>query len=238
MKLGDLSEVEAPEEFYPDMTEYTADGVPIVRTAEELTVEDEVGENALLSRIPLLSRSLNKARYLAWRSAGFAVREACDLTNVRQATVMHWRKNDPEFADIELNRLQELQRTVGADVLLLEFDRNFRLFLHADFKVAYKAACNPNSMSENELAIYNKARQHYRPKERIDLEEALKPEEERGVGELKLTVTVEGKVVKDRAAREEGMKKLLRQFQVNEEAIGLSDPSVVEGSFREVPSEV
>lgn len=229
MKLNELADAPEPK-FYPDQSEYTEKGTPIAHTAEMLVVEDETGENALLSRIPLLSRSLNKARYLAWRSSGFSVREACGLTSISQATVMHWRRSDSEFADIESNKLPELQSTVGADILLLEFDRNFRLSLHADFKVLYKAACNPDSLSENEMNVYRAARTHYRPKERIDLENALKaPKDREGTGEVKLTVTIEGKVVEDRVAREVAMKDLLLKFQVNEEAT-----DIVEGSFHEV----
>ncbi len=235
MKLNELVDIEPPvSEFYPDLTERSPDGVPIVDSASALVPEDETGENALLARIPLLSRSLNKARYLAWRSAGFTVRESCDLADIRQATVMHWRKNDEEFYDIETNRLQDLQRTVGADLMLLDFDRNFRLFLHTDFKVAYKAACNPNSLSENELSIYNKARGHYRPKERMELEQALKPEEERPTGDLQVTVVVEGKVVSDRASKEEGLKKLLKQFQITGEVIEEVEDDAIEAQFNEV----
>lgn len=215
----------------------TPHGVPIVSTGVGDVVEDETGEEAMLSRIPLLSGSHNKAKYLSYRATGFPVRTACVLADVTQATVMHWRRTDPEFADIEANKLHELQHTVSVDILLLEFDRNFRLGLEADYKVLRKAAINANSLSEKELSIYKAARPHYRPKERIDLENALKPAEERAPGELSITVQVDGETVANSIAKQVGYQELLKKFEVNKETAQLAERTV-EGEYEVVDDKV
>ncbi len=225
MRFSDLDEEQVEEE------------TPVVTTGEVDLVEDETGEKALLARIPLLSGSLNKARYLSYRATGFPVMEACQLAGITHPTVMGWRKNDPEFADIELNKLPELQRTTAGDILMMEFDRNMRLCLNVDFGVLYKAACSLDSLSGNEMKAYLAARPHYRPAERMSLENAMKAPEERTAGEIKLTVEVDGKVVEDIVAKQAGLNRLLEAFQINKQVAAIAEP-VIEGEFHEVPREV
>ena len=163
--------------------------------------------------------------------------EACDLAKVTHATVMGWRKHDPEFADIELNRLAELQRNTAGDVMMMEFDRNFRLALNLDFQVLYKAACDVDTLSKNEMDVLKSARPHYTPKGRIDLEQAMKDPEERSQGDLNITVHVDGKEVTAREAKLAGLQALLNRFELNKAMAELAEPAI-EGEFKEVPSEV
>ena len=210
---------------------------PVMSTGEVNLIEDETGEKALLARIPLLSGSLNKARYRSYRATGFPVMEACQLAGITHPTVMSWRKNDPEFADIELNKLPELQKTTAGDIIMMEFDRNMRLALNVDFKVLYKAACSVDTLSQNEMKAYLAARPHYRPAERMSLENAMKEPEERTAGELKVTVEVDGQVIEDIIAKQAGLNKLLQAFEINKQVAAIAEPAI-EGEFREVPDEV
>ena len=141
-------------------------------------------EDALFSRIAL-SNNPRKSAYLGYRSCGFAFREACNLVPVSESTVKAWRRDDPEFADFESNRLYELQKNIGPDILRLEFLRNFKLALKGDYKVLQKAALlgvNPTSpeanygLSQREFDYLKTIRKHYGPQEVLALHRALEPE--------------------------------------------------------------
>jgi hypothetical protein len=228
-----------PKNPYLDIpgVETTPYGIPVLKTAtadEDIIVDDQ-GDQALLSLIPLLSGSSNKARYLSYRATGFPVKQAAVLAGVRKHQVALWRKNDKEFLRIEMEELPKLQKTVAKDVLLMEFDMNLRLAMHADYRVLYKAATAPGTMSEEELTIYKAARPHYTPKSRMDLENAVKPPEERTQGDLNVTVLIDGREAEDRASYQAGLAKILKQFEYNKEIA----ERTIEGEFKEVvPDEV
>ena len=97
---------------------------------------------------------------------------------VSQATVNRWRRHDVEFAAFESDRLPELQRLVGKDVLRLEFMRNFRLLLKQDADVIWKAL-KREEMTDKEWSYYRQIRKHYTPGEFLNLEKALTPEKHR-----------------------------------------------------------
>lgn len=144
---------------------------------------DSDEEAALMSRVPLLAGDERKMDYLCWRATGFSVREACDLAGVTQKQVNRWRKNDPVFGVYESDRLPELQRLVGPDVLRLEFMRNFRLLLRADANVIMKGYKHLNGyqveMTDHEWQYFRQIRSHYSAKDFLDLEKALQPEKHR-----------------------------------------------------------
>jgi len=144
------------------------------REAEEAS--DKERENTLLSRIPLLAGDDKKMEYLSWRATGFPVRQACELTGIRQHTVNKWRNSDPEFRIFESDRLPELQARVGKDLLRLEFMRNFRLLLRKDAEVIWKATMTPDELTDREWAYFRQIRKHYTPGEFLSLEKALNPE--------------------------------------------------------------
>jgi hypothetical protein len=239
MKLKNLKDKPAPKPKLPKNpysdipgVETTPYGIPILKTAsaDEDIIVDERGDQALLGLIPLLSGSSNKARYLSYRATGFPVKQAAKLAGVRQHQVTLWRKNDPEFLRLEMEELPKLRQHVAKDVLLMEFDMNLRLAMHADYKALYKAAVNSKSMSEEELTIYKAARPHYTPKSRMDLENAIRPPEERPHGDLNVTVIVNDQEASDRASYQAGLAKILEKFEYNRELA----EHTIEGEFEVV----
>lgn len=140
-------------------------------------------EAALLSRIPLLAGDSRKMDYLNWRATGFPVKQACELAGVSLKLVNRWRRNDEVFRLFESDRLPELQRLVGPDLLRLDFMRNFKLLLHTDAKIIMKGYKRLNGfqvqMDDQEWAYFRQIRSHYTPNDYLNLEKALAPEKHR-----------------------------------------------------------
>lgn len=201
--------------------------------------EDERGEAALLSRIPLQTGDSRKAQYLSWRATGFSVREACGLVPIDEATLRRWRREDQEFADFESKWLKELQKDVSRDLIHLEFMRNMRLALYRDFKVLFKAAYDLDSLSPAEASYLKLIRRMYSPQDMAVLEKVVEP----GGGptthvDRAVIIQVDGKTVEDEAARRAAAKDLLSKFVVNrdmasgllDESDGNSDPNPARGN--------
>lgn len=166
------------------------------------TYNDPTGEDALMSRIPLLMGDERKMEYLAYRATGFPVRQAADLTGVKMDTVRGWRKRDKHFKNVEENRLAELQTTVARDVVKLEFFRNMRLLTLIDAKVVNKVVgVRDNELLEEltarEFEWLKTVRKHYDAGALMQLEKALNPEADSG--ETKIVVVLgwgkEGEIV-------------------------------------------
>ncbi len=145
-------------------------------------VDDPTGQEALLSRIPHLAggprMAAMKADYLGYRASGFPIRQACHLAGITQATLSRWRASDKAFADWETNRLQELQASVGKDIVHLEFIRNMRLSMRADFGILYKAVHNLASLTDREFQYLKRIRSLYSPQDLLAITRALMPESE------------------------------------------------------------
>lgn len=214
---------ELPIDFHQQpfpTAEYSEDGIPIYRTGAGEVIEDEHGEQALLSLIPLLSGSPLKAKYLSFRATGFSVMEACKLANVSHITVMRWRKTDEEFRDFELIRLPKLQGQVRSQILLLDMARIMKLAFYIDGKIFLKAANNLDLLDEREMEVFKMVRKHYTAESLITLEKALAPETDAILNAVPGTVTVivNNRVVDSEAARKAGHMKLLADFTVNKDA--------------------
>ena len=143
---------------------------------QEAMLLDDTGEEALLSRIPLQSGSQKKALYLSYRATGFPVKQACDLAEMSLEDLHRWRKQDEQFRIFETDKLYELQQTVGADVVRLEFLRNFRMIMKKDFLVIRKALFDEDNMSDDEFKYFMAVRKHYTPNDMLALEKAIHPE--------------------------------------------------------------
>lgn len=196
-------------------------GVEVIEPGKSTSPEDDTGEEALFSRIPLQSRDKRKAAYLSWRALGFTVRESCDLTPCSFSTLLRWRREDEEFAEFETKWLRELQQGTAKDLLRLDFMRNMRLALYRDFKVLFKAAYDLHSLSARELTYLKIIRRLYTPQELVVLEKAMEPDS----GDRPSSVTniaiinVDGKTVEGEAARRAAARDLLDKFTVNSETL-------------------
>lgn len=153
-----------------------------MKEPEGIDLQDETGQQALLSRIPHLKggqkTAEGKADYLGYRSCGFPIRQALYLADINWSTLSRWRAADPEFADIETNHLQELQANVGSDLVRLEFLRNMRLGMRLDFKILYTAAHHLEDLTERQFKYLQRIRALYSPQELVAVGRALAPESE------------------------------------------------------------
>lgn len=193
-------------------------------------------EDVLFSRVAL-SANPRKADYLGYRACGFSVRTACDLVPVAYKTVLGWRKSDPDFAEFESNRLYELQKNIGPDILRLEFLRNFKLALKGDHEVLRKAALlgldhgvvtmvdgeevAQLGLTNREFEYLKTIRKHYGPQDLLALHKALEPEAEpQDEGMLgRVVVIVNNEIVEGEVARQAAGKALLNQFKANKEML-------------------
>lgn len=147
-------------------------------------------EQSLLARIPLLAGSSKKMAYLAFRATGFSVGKACELADCTRQTVQNWRKSDAVFADIEQNRLGDLQSTVGNDVIKFDFLRNMKYLLHADMQLIAKAMSEGlDELSSREFEVYKNVRKFYTPSDWLALEKVLAPEKHQEVRPINITLS-------------------------------------------------
>jgi len=185
-------------------------------------------EDALFSRVPLLENR-RMSSYLEYRSCGFSIREACNLAEISPSTLYKWRRESPEFADFESNRLYELQKNLGPDIQRLMFLRNYLMVMKVDFKVLWKASLTPpEQLPEDIKDLYKTIRKHYTPQDMLALHKALEPDKREETSAIpQVVVIVDNQIVTDEAARQAAAQSLLRDFTVNEKL------AVVEGEVVE-----
>ena len=150
-------------------------------------------ETTLLARIPILAGSNRKAAYLAYRSTGFTVTQACDLAEIHISTVHKWRKSDLVFKRFEAEELQHLQESVGNDVIRFEFLRNMRMLLKKDTVLIAKGISDLEGMSEREYELFKVLRRFYTPADMLALEKVLHPEKHQD-GPIKITLSWGGRL--------------------------------------------
>ncbi len=198
-----------------NMDEQTAlipeETLPTIPDPDGIDLNDETGQQALLSRIPHMTggpkTSESKADYLGYRATGFPVRQACYLAGINHSTLTRWRASDEAFADFETNHLADLQASVGGDLVRLEFLRNMRLAMKTDFKVLYKAVHHLDALTEREFKVLQKIRSLYSPQDLLAVSRAVSPD---SVGptdfaELVLSITrehVEVKIATERKTQD------------------------------------
>lgn len=173
---------------------FDPDNEPELGEPDGIDLPDETGQQALLSRIPHLKGGPKtaelKAEYLGYRATGFPIRQACYLADINHSTLTRWRAADPEFADIETNRIQELQDSVGSDLIRLEFLRNMRLGMRLDFKILYTAAHHLESLTDRQFKYLQGIRRLYSPQDLMSISKALAPESEVGdFAEMVMSIT-------------------------------------------------
>jgi len=204
------------------MQESSLNEVTVIEPGKSDIPEDDTGEQALLSRIPLQSRNARKAAYLSWRATGFSVTESCDLASITLATLFRWREKDEEFAKFEREKISELQKTVSRDLIHLEFMRNLRLALYRDFKVLWKAAYDIHTLTPPEFEYLKIIRKLYTPQDMVVLERALLPEDDGSRGTTtvnNLIINVDGKTVEGEVAKRAAARELLARFSVNNRVV-------------------
>lgn len=133
----------------------------------------------VLSRIPPLFGSSPKATYLAFRSIGMTSKEALRVIRTPRTVLKEWRE-DELFTYIETEKLQDLQRSVGADVVRLKFLRNALMLYEIDSDVIRKAWDEGiNDLSDREFQYFRQVRGSYNPADLLSLEKAVNPDKHR-----------------------------------------------------------
>ena len=129
--------------------------------------ETEAMAHSLLPMIQGDGGTGKRAEYLAKRVANFSMRESCKLAGVTEKSVHRWREADANFNYLDTEGLTELRKSLGAELLNMEFTRNFHLVLEKDFKILYKDAVSETPgaipLTEDEKIYLLKIRQHYTP---------------------------------------------------------------------------
>lgn len=128
-------------------------------------------ENISQSIIPYYDDT-KKTRYLSFRVAGFAVREAMDLTPCSWRSVKRWREEDEQFGHFDTDKLADLRKELSNEYLSVEFTRNFHLVLQKDFAVLYKDAMSL-PLSDREHQYLLKLRNHYTPQQLAFIKQLL-----------------------------------------------------------------
>jgi len=175
-------------------------------TPDGIDLQDETGQQALLSRIPHLAggprTAASKADYLGYRATGFPIRQACYLADINHSTLVRWRADDSEFADIETNRIQELQSSVGNDLVRLEFLRNMRLGLRTDFKILYTAVHNLEALTDRQFKYLQRIRSLYTPQDLLAISRALAPGSETPTDFAEMVIEITKARLEVRVAKE------------------------------------
>jgi hypothetical protein len=154
------------------------DNLTVTLTTEDDSLLPE--EQTLMARIPMMAGNNKKVAYLAYRSCGFTVNQACDLVGIAHQNVVSWRKTDATFRKFESEELSRLQGSVGIDVIKFEMMRNMRLLIREDFNIIAKSLNGLEDLSPREYELYKNLRRFYTPNELLTLEKILEPEKHQG----------------------------------------------------------
>lgn len=130
----------------------------------EMPSGDDV-ESILQSLMPQWGEDSPQTRYLSLRASGFNVREAAAMVGVKQATVGYWRNKDAVFAKWDKERIGEVRQRLGAQFAYAEFMRNFRLVMIDDFKILWKQAIHPATLTSEDKVKLARIRAYYTPKD-------------------------------------------------------------------------
>lgn len=122
--------------------------------------------------VPYFPDDTNKSRYLSYRACGFTVTESIKFASIATRTLRRWRADDDEFRRLDTLGISELRKSVGDEFLEMEFRRNYRLILQADYNVISKQV-RQEILTNDEHSYLLKARAHYTPQQLETLERIL-----------------------------------------------------------------
>lgn len=142
----------------------------------------------VLSRIPPLFGLSPKATYLALRSIGISSKEALRILKIERRYLTQWREDDEIFAYVETEKLPELQKSCGPNIVRLKFMRNAMLLYELDTEIIVKASEEGISeLEDREWQWLRQVRAHYNPADLLALEKAIAPEKHHDRPVIQLT---------------------------------------------------
>jgi hypothetical protein len=162
-------------------------GTDLLPAAELVDELDRIisGPNAkldtVLSYIPGLFGTSNKATYLGFRAIGLTVDQALEVLQKDYSDYLRWCEQSPEFRDFELNHLPILQSRVGADLIRLAFLRNMTMLMWKDQEVIMKSMTGRGlqDMSDRDFTYFRQIRRFYTTSDLKALQSAVEPEKHR-----------------------------------------------------------
>lgn len=142
----------------------------------EIFEEKDEYMSRALARIPGLFGHSKKASFLMYRSIGVPEDIACHLVGVTDKAPNRWRSMDADFKKFELEKLAELRKSYGQDMIEMGFILNMTMMIAQDSKLIRKAIVNPESLSEREFDLYGKLRKSYSTAELLALKKSVDPD--------------------------------------------------------------
>ena len=134
----------------------------------------------VLSRIPPLFGISPKATYLAFRSIGMTSKECLRVLKMERTALKKWRMEDELFFHIETEKLIELQRSVGPEVVRLKFLRNALMLYEIDSDIIKEVwDKGVNEVTDKEFQYFRQIRGNYNPADLLSLEKAINPDKHR-----------------------------------------------------------
>ncbi|KKK54908.1 hypothetical protein LCGC14_3079890 [marine sediment metagenome] len=138
----------------------------------DMTDELTTTENIAQSIIPFYMDGGKKAHYLSYLVSGFSVMEACKMAKVWHKSVMRWRKDDPNFIELEGMAVGELREQLSNKLIDIEFTRNFHLVLAKDFEILFKDATG-ETLTEKEQQYLITIRKFYTPQQLVMIKQLV-----------------------------------------------------------------
>lgn len=161
--------------------------------------EDETEDERLVQSLLPWNYDDKKAKFLAMRASGFAVREALNLCDSAKSTLSGWRKI-PKFVEIEDN-LPDLRQQIRMEYTSSMFFRNYVMVQNKDFQILERSLQTDEveisesngkvkkrriaaSLTRQENDYLLKLRSHYTPQQLEALNVLLAPDKADGNGGL------------------------------------------------------
>lgn len=136
--------------------------------------DDDLG--LILSQIPTMFGTSEKATYLGFRATGLNSEEALMVLELTEEDRQRWVNEQPQFELFENELLPELQQRVGPEIIRLAFLRNQTLYMMLDTNIVRKAHKGGISkLGDKEFAYLRTARRNYTPRNMMDMQRALDP---------------------------------------------------------------
>ena len=153
----------------------------LVDALDEIISGPDAKLDLVLSVIPGLFGTSDKATYLGFRAIGLTVDQALEILQLGPEDYLRWCRQTPEFREFELNHLPILQSRVGADLIRLGFMRNMTMLLYRD-QLSILRSIGPQGfegLSEREFAYLRQIRRFYTTADLRSLQMAIEPDRHR-----------------------------------------------------------
>lgn len=142
-------------------------------------IKEDDNLDLVLSQIPGMFGDSEKATYLGFRALGMRPNQAMELLGLDMETLDLWYTVTPNFREFETKCLRELQSSINANIIRLQFMRNMTMFMFRDSLTIRKGLTDMEGMSPREFDYLKSVRRFYSNNDFLALEKAIAPEKHR-----------------------------------------------------------